>query len=66
NQIAAYQSMADRMCVRKQNILERNSTEGVLEIRARTLQYIARTISLKEFVSDVDRIVYMIHAEDIE
>lgn len=66
NQIAAYQSMADRMCVRKQNILERNSTEGVLEIRGRTLQYIARTISLKEFVSDVDRIVYMINAEDIE
>ena len=63
--IRAYKDMVPYMFVREQNIMERNFTDGQLEIRDTITQYARREITLENFIKKANDVVFMIEAEDI-
>lgn len=63
-QLADYQRLTSSIAVRPQSLLERNSTDGTLEIQSLIAQYADRRLTLEPFVSQANQIVRMILEEE--
>ena len=63
-QIDLYFQLTNRMAVRCQNILERNSTDGTLEIQNDINRYGRGEITSKQFLSSANQVLQMIVGED--
>lgn len=64
--ISAYQQLTEALFVRDQNILERNSSDGTLEIKSLVQRYINREMTLDMFIRSADEMILFIEAEDGE
>lgn len=62
--IAAYQQLAGSLFVRDQNILERNASDGTLEIQSLVRRYVHRELTLDMFIRAADERILFIKAED--
>lgn len=62
--ITAYQQFTDALFVRDQNILERNSTDGTLEIDSLIRRYSNKEITQEAFLNAADRLILFIETED--
>jgi hypothetical protein len=63
-QIAQYQAFTKQFCVREQNLLERNSTNGTLEILDQVNRYVQRALTPDQFAKEANRVVQMVLAEE--
>ena len=63
-QITQYQAFTKQFCVREQNLLERNSTNGTLEILDQVNQYVQRAFTPEQFAKEANRVVQMVLAEE--
>ncbi|MEG1891420.1 MAG: hypothetical protein RR301_08380 [Clostridia bacterium] len=62
-EVLSYRHFTERLKVRKQNILERNSSSGTLEIVGLISQYSSRTITLEQFAQKSNQVISMILGE---